>query len=38
VCVCLFGHSAVVFHVFMFFHVLYFTDCLCGCGSLVTFY
>jgi len=28
----LFGHSAVVFHVFMFFFVfLCFTDCLCGC-------
>jgi len=25
------GHSAVVFHVFMFFHVLCFTDGLCGC-------
>ena len=28
----LFGHSAVVFHVFMFFHIfLCFTDSLCGC-------
>jgi len=35
----LFGHSAVVFHVFTFFHVfLCFTDCLCGCVFSVTFY
>ena len=28
----LFGHSAVVFHVFMLFYVFFcFTDCLCGC-------
>jgi len=28
----IFGHSAVVFHVFVFFHVfLCFTDSVCGC-------
>ena len=35
----LLGHSAVVFHVFMFFFMfLCFTDCLCGCVLSVTFY
>jgi len=32
----LFGHSAVVFHVVMFFFVfLCFTDCFCGCVLVV---
>ena len=32
----LFGHSAVIFHVFFMF--LGFNDCLCGCVFSVTFY